>query len=73
MLFFGVFLAVFTLNDLNSIISDKPLLVGGVRGLIHDIGGAPSIIVLDAVIIFIFVRYVVRSLRNDKKENDSHT
>ena len=73
MLFLGIFLAVFTLYDLNSVISGKPLLGGRTRDLIHDIGGAPGIIASDAIIIFIFVRYVVRSLRNDKKETDSHT
>ena len=74
MLFFGILLSVFVLNDFNTVLSGHELDRGfGFRGLIHDLAGKFGIIAFDIALVIGFIWYVKQSVRNSKEASDANT
>lgn len=73
-LFFGILLSVFVLNDFNAVLSGNEIERGfGLRGLIHDLAGKFGIIGFDIALAIGFIWYVKQSVRISKEASDANT
>ena len=74
MLFFGILLSVFIIDDFNAVLSGNELSQSfGLRGLIQDFAGALGVLAFDIALVFGFIWYVKGSTRKSGGENGTDT